>query len=674
MIKKALDQILCQKQNYIDLQYFEPQIELKQRDHKQTNIKQILTKFLPIIYEPKPIVSFQEKYVTQSDKQIFGLSLNLQNALNNQSTLASANVKHKMEGLEVSDSSDEYFIATKAHGAPPSLNLNLNMNLNMKPEAPRIQLSLQIEDTHSVMQSSRQISSSRTQQSNNVTGRSLPTTRRLKQQKLDEQQQVMSQITSTMFLSGLEPSRNLQLLQDNKITHVLNLVGDLQPTPVFPQYKYLIFKTKDGSSENIQSILYECFYFIQQAQKTGILIHCQQGVSRSSSIVIAYLMLCNNLSYSQAYAHCRSIRSIVQPNMGFAFQLVEWFRQRHSNIYLQLSCELISQKLFIKNIKAIEEVIELDSAIKDTVNSNIYKCAYSPRKDVDAAIFRLTMYNNDQNLLVLKKEMGKLEYFDPRFIYVVTQLPLATYIFFGEQLGQIQLESSEESPHSELMKPHTKSLCEKPTSRSQSVSASQSEAYDSFKFSLTFSNDTKIQAANSLPPATNIEPTNLIQQLESNENLRAQVQDSTIDELYDPELTDYQIILKQISNVHPELRVALARQIALMCRFEKVNQKIVCFTQEYIQNTLKLNKDNHEYVELVYVLSKIKVVNNIKTNPELESSLEMARIQGKSQFSQTKQLDIIVPEEIKQSISSMNFFKQDPEHDFEFKQLQQSLI
>lgn len=53
-------------------------------------------------------------------------------------------------------------------------------------------------------------------------------------------------------------------------------------------------------------------------------LHCASGVSRSASIVIAYLMREEGRSYRAALECVRGIRSVVQPNSGFVHQL-EWY-------------------------------------------------------------------------------------------------------------------------------------------------------------------------------------------------------------------------------------------------------------------------------------------------------------------------------------------------------------
>ncbi|XP_037733993.1 dual specificity protein phosphatase 22-A isoform X2 [Chelonia mydas] len=56
----------------------------------------------------------------------------------------------------------------------------------------------------------------------------------------------------------------------------------------------------------------------------GCLIHCLAGVSRSTTILVAYLMTVTDLSWEECLAATRVVRSYVSPNFGFQQQLQEY--------------------------------------------------------------------------------------------------------------------------------------------------------------------------------------------------------------------------------------------------------------------------------------------------------------------------------------------------------------
>jgi len=55
-----------------------------------------------------------------------------------------------------------------------------------------------------------------------------------------------------------------------------------------------------------------------------VLIHCQAGVSRSSTLAIAYIMARSDLAMLDAFRFVKSRRSIVAPNFNFMGQLLEF--------------------------------------------------------------------------------------------------------------------------------------------------------------------------------------------------------------------------------------------------------------------------------------------------------------------------------------------------------------
>ncbi len=56
-----------------------------------------------------------------------------------------------------------------------------------------------------------------------------------------------------------------------------------------------------------------------------VLVHCMAGVSRSASLVIAYIMAKSRLSMLDAYSLVNHLRSVIEPNGHFLGQ-IERFR------------------------------------------------------------------------------------------------------------------------------------------------------------------------------------------------------------------------------------------------------------------------------------------------------------------------------------------------------------
>ena len=71
------------------------------------------------------------------------------------------------------------------------------------------------------------------------------------------------------------------------------------------------------------------------SRKPKVLVHCIQGISRSGSIIVAYLMRSLAISYDDALRVARKYRPSIAPNSGFAEQLRVWER---------LECAVLSVK------------------------------------------------------------------------------------------------------------------------------------------------------------------------------------------------------------------------------------------------------------------------------------------------------------------------------------------
>ena len=58
-----------------------------------------------------------------------------------------------------------------------------------------------------------------------------------------------------------------------------------------------------------------------ETERPRVLVHCRAGVSRSATLVIAYLMKRHGMSLDDALAHVRAKRPRIAPNEGFIQQL-----------------------------------------------------------------------------------------------------------------------------------------------------------------------------------------------------------------------------------------------------------------------------------------------------------------------------------------------------------------
>jgi predicted protein tyrosine phosphatase len=141
-----------------------------------------------------------------------------------------------------------------------------------------------------------------------------------------------TQLEPWLWVGSCEDARNGQALAQHSITHVLNVAKecDSPGTPFQPQpgvtVQYMQFMLRDHGDEQIVPYLIPAISFIEEARLQGgsVLIHCRQGISRSASFCLAYLMAKHNMSFDQAFSYAQSRRGIINPNLGFVLSLVEF--------------------------------------------------------------------------------------------------------------------------------------------------------------------------------------------------------------------------------------------------------------------------------------------------------------------------------------------------------------
>ncbi|KAF9598874.1 hypothetical protein IFM89_032728 [Coptis chinensis] len=141
-----------------------------------------------------------------------------------------------------------------------------------------------------------------------------------------------SKVADHIYLGGDAVARNRDILRQNGITHVLNCVGFVCPEYFKSDLVYKTLWLQDSPSEDITSILYDVFDYFEDVREQGgrVFVHCCQGVSRSTSLVIAYLMWREGQSFDDAFQYVKAARGIANPNMGFACQLLQCQKRVHA--------------------------------------------------------------------------------------------------------------------------------------------------------------------------------------------------------------------------------------------------------------------------------------------------------------------------------------------------------
>ena len=140
-------------------------------------------------------------------------------------------------------------------------------------------------------------------------------------------------IIDGVYLGSFDSAAHTEGYAEHGITHLLSLLGNTEIEILDKQLgdhkvkrKHIHILDVVGVKMNMVEALPEATAFMREAVEKGgaCLVHCWQGVSRSSSCVVAYLMRYEGMTLNEAYNKVRSRRTIARPNPTFFDALVVW--------------------------------------------------------------------------------------------------------------------------------------------------------------------------------------------------------------------------------------------------------------------------------------------------------------------------------------------------------------
>lgn len=135
------------------------------------------------------------------------------------------------------------------------------------------------------------------------------------------------QILPHLYLGCRRVAANWECLQRENISHVLNVTAHI-PNEFEQHFTYKRIAVEDAAHVDLGAHFLGAFDFIEQARQTNkrVLVHCQAGMSRSVTIILAYLMKHYGFSMEGAYDHVKARKQNIQPNFSFMGQLLDFER------------------------------------------------------------------------------------------------------------------------------------------------------------------------------------------------------------------------------------------------------------------------------------------------------------------------------------------------------------
>jgi protein-tyrosine phosphatase len=132
-------------------------------------------------------------------------------------------------------------------------------------------------------------------------------------------------ITDNIYLGNISTAVSADKLQKDGITHIISIMnGSYSMHP--DKFKYKHIHINDDPWLSIDNYFDECIQFIEDCQKENgkVLIHCMCGISRSVTIIGAYLIKKNKLSFNEAITFLKNKKQTINPNDGFMNQLKKY--------------------------------------------------------------------------------------------------------------------------------------------------------------------------------------------------------------------------------------------------------------------------------------------------------------------------------------------------------------
>ena len=141
-----------------------------------------------------------------------------------------------------------------------------------------------------------------------------------------------NKITDKLYLGNEDTARDKKILKELNISNILICAEGCEK--FYPdEYNYKILYLDDAVDEDLLNWLKEGFDFIDSS-KDNVYVHCVMGISRSASVVIAYLMYKYHKTYNEAYEDVYNKRKVISPNIGFQKQLKKFEKILKDNNYI----------------------------------------------------------------------------------------------------------------------------------------------------------------------------------------------------------------------------------------------------------------------------------------------------------------------------------------------------
>lgn len=139
----------------------------------------------------------------------------------------------------------------------------------------------------------------------------------------------MSFVLKNLFIGNLFDANSCDFIKNNNINLIINCCAECLVHACYGGITIYHINYYDNINQNLfqDGALTNVLKIIENHLSKnlgGVLVHCYAGVSRSASVVIAYLIWKYNMTFNDAFNYLINVRPIINPNIGFVKQLINF--------------------------------------------------------------------------------------------------------------------------------------------------------------------------------------------------------------------------------------------------------------------------------------------------------------------------------------------------------------
>lgn len=130
-----------------------------------------------------------------------------------------------------------------------------------------------------------------------------------------------------LYLGSIYDAENTDWILQHKVRDVITVINGYDTNNMTEwltthNIQHHVYDVGDHSKENLSVLFSEIIRLIDASET--VLVHCGMGISRSATVVIAYLMYSERMYLDAALQFVLSKRLCIFPNDGFIIQLIEF--------------------------------------------------------------------------------------------------------------------------------------------------------------------------------------------------------------------------------------------------------------------------------------------------------------------------------------------------------------